>query len=98
MNGCKVPQSGHRFPQMLRPVVNVRFGKAAAQLRDPRPMSGLGRPQRHRRLPASNCCDRSNGVREPTLTDAASCANERSKHKAVLPPETATTRHLADLA
>jgi hypothetical protein len=38
----KRPQSGHRFPQMLRPVVNVRFGKAAPQRRDPRSMSCVG--------------------------------------------------------
>ena len=43
LRGCFVPQSGHRFPQMLRPVVNVRFGKAAPQRRDPRSMSAMGR-------------------------------------------------------
>jgi hypothetical protein len=50
---------------MLRPVVNVRFGKAAPQRRDPLSMSAMGRSFQANRGMAGRCCGASDGRNEP---------------------------------
>ena len=48
MDRRKARMSAERpsVPQMLRPVVSVRFGKPALQRRDPLSMSAMARPRR----------------------------------------------------